>query len=237
MHIQVLSPHFDDASLSCGQHILNWLSAGHDVEVVTVFTEFDAVALSPDSQEFMQKCGVKTGKEFHHLRGAEDKESLRQLGVKKFEWLGMTDGGFREKNGSPVYETHDLLFAGKVLDGSEWQEKVRKTLRSVTSQADIVVVPLGVGRHADHLLVRDLLQQIVPQNQLLFYVDIPYAFQFSNWKLNQVVQCCTQPHSLVWPSSKKSKAVQAYTSQVPVLFLHGFWDYPEVVVGEGLRRL
>src|SRR5688572_3190266 len=101
--IQVFSPHFDDAVLSCGQHILNWQAAGHHVEIITVFTEFDASTLSPDSVNFVEKCGAPSLRAFQAIRAKEDQLAMQTLSVTDYHWLSMTDGGFREDEQAPVY--------------------------------------------------------------------------------------------------------------------------------------
>lgn len=229
--VQVFSPHFDDATLSCGEHILRWLDQGYRVEVVTVFSEFEAKHLSQDSQDFMDRCGVSSAKEFQAQRGQEDKESMKLLGASHFEWLGQTDGGFREENSAPTYASHTILFEGKILDSTSWKSSLKTLLQKHVQKDATVIVPLGVGQHADHLLIKQQLQQLVPVEKLGYYVDIPYALQLSKWSTQQLKELFFLPKSLVWSSERKLKAVRAYNSQVPLLFQDGLWQYPECVVG------
>lgn len=232
--IQVFSPHFDDASLSCGEHILRWKKAAIDVEIYTIFSQFESHFLSQDSVDFMQRSGSASAQTFQHERSKEDARSMKLLGIEKFHWLGFTDGGFRSENEHPVYSTHKVLFAGNVLDNESWQKKLGLQLQRVLRDDAVAVFPLGVGQHADHLLVSSLLQQLVPKQRQLHYVDVPYAFSFHHWTSAQFSQFTTQPRSLMWSSAQKLKAVEAYTSQVPTLFYDALWQYPECLIGQAL---
>jgi len=233
--VQVFSPHFDDASLSCGEHILSWLAAGFDVEVYTIFSQFESEYLSQDSQDFMRRSGSTAVQTFQHERSQEDSGSMKLLGVKNYYWLGLTDGGFRSDRHKPVYSSHKELFSGIIADPPAWQAKLHKELQSVVHKDAEVVFPLGVGHHADHLLVRNMLREIVPEAQQHCYVDVPYAFVASSWDLSQISRLLTLPKSLMWSSAQKLKAVEAYTSQVPTLFYDEIWPYPECVIGQAIQ--
>ena len=52
--IVVISPHLDDAVVSCCDHILDWKKKGNRVRILTIFTAFQT-----DS--------------FHHLQGSTSK--------------------------------------------------------------------------------------------------------------------------------------------------------------------
>lgn len=232
MHIQVFSPHFDDATLSCGEHILRWHQQGHTVEVVNVFTEFDATIYSADSLDFMRKGKVKSGKAFRDARGKEDTQSMHVLGVNNVQWLGLTDGGFREEHGVPTYPSHDHLFAGKILDSDDAKKKIAKEVHKALKPGCTVVVPLGVGQHADHTLVRNIVSDVVDPERLVFYVDIPYAFQLGSWNSFQLASFLQKRKSVLWSSAQKIEAVEVYHSQVPILFKVGLWQYPECCISQ-----
>ncbi|MBW7944021.1 PIG-L family deacetylase [Patescibacteria group bacterium] len=236
VNIQVFSPHFDDASLSCGEHILAWAKKGMKVEVITVFTRFGAEHLSKDSIEFMKKGHVESVTEFEKVRGQEDRESMGKLGVASYKWLNLVDAGFREQDSTPTYQTHQELFAGTIKDSASWQSQLELRLQQEVKTEAVVVCPLGVGQHADHLLVRRILEKYVPTERLLYYVDIPYALQLSNWRWPQFWQVVTSPTSLSWSSPDKIEAVTVYNSQVPLLFQNGIWQYPECVAGRAFKN-
>lgn len=228
--IQVISPHFDDAVLSCGQHILDWQAEGYEVEVITVFTEFEASVLSEDSASFVKECGVKSLAAFRKLREREDTEAMKRLGVEKYKWLGFVDGGFRENNLRPTYVTHDLLFSGNILDSMDWIALLEEKLEKVTDSADVVVLPMGIGKHADHLVVRQIGEEVCSKKRLSWYIDIPYAFQLHHWQTEFVKKVFLGDVHLKWTTAKKLHAVSAYDAQVPILFPSRLWGYPEAVV-------
>lgn len=228
--IQVISPHFDDAVLSCGQHILDWQEDGYEVEVITVFTEFEASVLSEDSASFVKECGVESLAAFRKLREREDTEAMKRLGVKKYRWLGCIDGGFRESEGVPTYRTHDELFSGKVLDSDDWIDQLSDSLQNAIDPQATVVIPLGFGAHADHLIVRQIGEEVCSKKRLSWYIDIPYAFQIHHWQTEFVHRVFIGKTSMKWTTAKKLHAVSAYDAQVPILFPSGLWGYPEAVV-------
>jgi LmbE family N-acetylglucosaminyl deacetylase len=217
--IQVFSPHFDDATLSCGEHILQWRKQQVNVEVYTVFSQFESKFLSQDSQDFMKRSGSIDAQSFQHARAKEDTKSMKMLGIEKFFWLGFPDGGFRSHHQHPVYPSHAVLFEGEVLDDPDWILRVKKSLQEVIDPNAHVVFPLGVGRHADHLIVRNLLQELVSPDHQILYVDIPYAFTLKNWNFSQLRDVVRKKKSLRWSSPQKVAAVEAYASQIPTLFL------------------
>lgn len=231
MKIQVISPHFDDATLSCGEHLLAWAAAGHQIEVVTVFTEFSAQVVSPDSQAFMAAGGMTDPADFARQRRQEDQRSLKLLGVRSWQWLGLVDAGFRQRQQHPSYASHAALFARQITDDPSWQQRARRVVHQVLDPQAMIGIPLGVGFHVDHLLVNQWVPQWVPAARLFFYLDQPYALQAANWSWSQWRQIWAPSRSLKWSSPAKLQAVAAYTSQVPVLFPFGLWSYPECVLG------
>jgi LmbE family N-acetylglucosaminyl deacetylase len=235
--IQIFSPHFDDAILSCGEHILEWLAAGNEVKVYTIFTKFAAKVYSRDSLEFMAKGKVKDGIAFRRQRSAEDKAAMRKIGITKYRWLDEVDGGFREENGQPVYRSHAALFSGHILDNSKWQEHLRTSLAAVIDPQAVVVLPGGVGYHADHLLVEHFLSELVPASRIVRYVDVPYVFQFGNWRSSVLGDFLRKPRSIKWSTKEKLKSVAEYSSQTPILFPAGVWEFPEILIGNGLQQL
>jgi LmbE family N-acetylglucosaminyl deacetylase len=234
--IQVFSPHFDDAVLSCGQHILEWQAAGYQVEVVNVFTEFEATTLSLDSQNSLKDSHIADVHTFKKARTQEDRRALKLLGVEEVTALGMTDGGYREMDGHPVYTSHQLLFSGNIYDSPEWVEQLSQKLRQVMRKDAQVVVPFGVGQHADHLLVRQLIEEVVPRQHLSWYMDIPYAFQVHNWTGKQLRQFFRSARSWRQTSERKVGALEAYGSQIPVLFPLGLWQYPECIISSEAHK-
>ena len=90
-----LSPHLDDAVLSCSLRILQEVMAGRHVKVATLF-----------SAAWPKLFGV----DFYCGRRAEDKAALSVLGVEDPIWLDFPDAIFR----SPRYWGFSRIVTGEI---------------------------------------------------------------------------------------------------------------------------
>jgi len=221
----------DDAILDVCDHAGLWKQQGHRVEVVNVFTRFGNGLVTK---------GIKThaGKELwsplflEKRRKSEDKQGMRLLGV-EFQHLEFTDGGFRVQRGEPIYPSSKQLFSGEV---SYKDNKITHELRKVFLRfrtAQRVVVPLGVGGHADHVLVRDAAEKTVPKNILGYYADYPYAQKIASWKIQQVLKAIGRRIHVLPMSTTKKKILTVYASQIPLLFPHALPQYKEILFLSG----
>ena len=154
--VLILSPHLDDALLSCPAYLQGLVKEGLEVRVVTVFTESGADAAA-----------------LYRARRAEDRTAVRLLGA-RVTHLGLRDAPFR----SPKYRD----FCGIVFGQAR---EYPATLRQVAGQLGEliarfrplqVIAPLAVGNHVDHRLVRDAALRSAGLEELRFYEDRPYAF-------------------------------------------------------------
>ena len=163
-----ISPHFDDAVVSCGGRIVDQITAGYSVLVVTVFTGVAAT----------KNRAPKRTRRFifdYRRRRKEDAAAMAALGV-DFLWLGYPEILFRNRCSMfrywPCYRhtpANGALCASLV---SGLKNVCRKT------RCKYLVLPLAVGQHMDHQLVfqagMDLLGSAPPPCQVLFYEDCPY---------------------------------------------------------------
>jgi LmbE family N-acetylglucosaminyl deacetylase len=187
MKIVVVSPHRDDAAFSLGLAIGFWLAQGHAVEVVNVFTrsEFapysDAESLHPNDRMSFVSAVLKREEE------AWVKLYVGQLGRGK---LKLTDLNLKD---APV-RLH-CLPAEALTRQPEPTEKVTQKLRRAleSSAAEALMLPLGVGHHVDHLLVREACLPTDPRGfPLAFYEDLPrVAAGDGHAELEAAVQAAT----------------------------------------------
>jgi LmbE family N-acetylglucosaminyl deacetylase len=150
--VLVLSPHLDDAVLSCPVYLQRLVRDGVEVRVVTVFTQ---------------------GEPLHRTRRAEDRRALAELGGAATH-LGFLDAPFR----SPQYSGFCGIVFGRAREYPSTVRLVAERIARLTArwQPVSVIAPLAVGNHVDHRVVRDAALAGVPPGQLLFYEDRPYAF-------------------------------------------------------------
>ncbi|MBP7741018.1 PIG-L family deacetylase [Candidatus Woesebacteria bacterium] len=227
--IAILSPHLDDAVLSLTDHILLWQKKGIDVTIITVFSSFSASKLTTDTSSYIQKSGFKTVKKFELARKKEDVTAMQLLKLhKKYIHLDFIDGGFREINLKPVYESYDELFSGKIRDDDSYLQKIDVTLQELLSGFSTIIAPIGIGNHADHIIVRNSAKIACRRKSLLFYADYPYALHKKNWSVKNCLYHLFTPKTTIDISSEKRRILAAYSSQIPILFQNTI-EYEEIV--------
>lgn len=174
-----LSPHLDDAALSCGGQIFQRTQAGERVLIVSV-TAGDPMetAVSIYAHSLHQRWELISDSVAG--RRVEDKAACRILGADYLHWH-ILDCIYRtdEKTGAPFYVSDDQLF-GPVhpTDQVQLLPRLAKQMQLLPSAKEIYV-PLCIGHHVDHHLVRITAEFTFSQNILYYYEDYPYA-QASN---------------------------------------------------------
>ncbi|HEX6364363.1 MAG TPA: PIG-L family deacetylase, partial [Albitalea sp.] len=146
----VVSPHLDDAVLSCGRR----LAAHPGGVVVTVFagTPRDGERLT----DWDARCGFAGAAQAMAARRDEDRAALARLRARPV-WLDFLDAQYGE---TPALEA------------------VREALAHVLGEArpDTVLYPLGLF-HSDHLLAHEASRLALaahPRVRALAYEDVPY---------------------------------------------------------------
>jgi LmbE family N-acetylglucosaminyl deacetylase len=150
-----LSPHLDDAVLSCAARIRQETAAGKGVVVATLFTEAD------DARE-----------ELYQRRRAEDVRAVKSLGAKALH-CGLKDAPFRRS----YYSSFRPIILGSHPGDDEDEKAVRHVLDDLLRSCapDRVFCPLGVGRHIDHRLAYQAAVAVRGFRRLIFYEDRPYV--------------------------------------------------------------
>lgn len=163
-----ISPHMDDAVLSCGGRIAMQVSQGEGVLVVTAFSEID------ETRDVSTMPGVPPG----GLREMQDEDAtaLGRLGVDYLR-LNYRDGAFRQRFPLLRYGLH--LRAAERFAGIFGA--IRTDIEQICSVATCrnLYIPLGIGQHIDHhlsfLVGRHLGRNPLNPLAISFYEDIPYA--------------------------------------------------------------
>jgi LmbE family N-acetylglucosaminyl deacetylase len=167
-----LSPHLDDAALSCGGSIAAQRAAGKRVLVVTLCTAAPApdMHFSDLALEFHRKWGLAPA-EVVAARLQEERRALEILGADSY-WAGMFDAIYRYPQ---AYNTRGSLFnmpapADPLLPAlHQFIGDLRERAPGATFYA-----PFGVGSHVDHLITHAAARDVLGDG-LLFYEDLPYA--------------------------------------------------------------
>jgi LmbE family N-acetylglucosaminyl deacetylase len=173
-----LSPHPDDAVLSCGGTIFQQAHAGGSVAVVTIFVG-SPLPGGPDSpliRELHARWGAESDPSA--VRRAEDTRALAALSPSiEVRHLDLLDCIYRlhPTTGKPLYTTEEALFGPVHPD-----DPALGALRDLSKPGAGVMlyVPLAVGGHVDHRIVRRVVEEWgLPHSQVRYYEDYPYMEQ------------------------------------------------------------
>jgi LmbE family N-acetylglucosaminyl deacetylase len=165
-----LSPHLDDAALSCGGQIAARSRRGERVLVATLAAGDAPGELTPLAKELHRQWKLDGS---CAARREEDRRACALLGAEA--WHGsIPDAVYRRhpRSGEPLYATLEAVFGPVHGDDpamAEWERALREL-----PPAGEVIVPLGVGGHADHRGVR-LAAAAVFGAAPWHYEDFPYA--------------------------------------------------------------
>lgn len=180
MHL-FLSPHLDDAVLSCGGTIYQLTQRGEAVTILTLMAGDPPTPLpeTPIVQALHRRWDA--GANPVAVRRQEDLASAKVIGAHALH-RGYPDSVYRIHDGFALYPTeasifgslhpHDIL--GRSLE-------VETTLFPyVFPEAKMIYAPLGVGHHVDHQIVRDWAlhlnrSTLSPSFMLRFYEEYPYT--------------------------------------------------------------
>ncbi|MFO1000107.1 MAG: PIG-L family deacetylase [Planctomycetaceae bacterium] len=210
-----LSPHLDDAVLSCGGLIAE-LSSKSTVEIWTPFC--GAPWCGPYSNVAKWLHGVsggKTGNRLANQRRKEDQTACKILGA-RFRHLKWYDAVYRKSGWKrflyPITCQSEINYADEILVSSMTQQ-----LQRVLAVDDVMFVPLSLGGHVDHRIVRAAAER-TGHSQVIYYPEIPYLQRYPE----QIATCTQDLRSLackldvadvkIW-----TKAVACYQSQLSML--------------------
>jgi LmbE family N-acetylglucosaminyl deacetylase len=210
-----ISPHLDDAALSAGGFIYEQTRAGNQVEIWTVVCGFPPPGeLTPFAQLLHQQWGTGTAEETVRLRREEDRKAAGILGAKTV-YFDVPDCIYRRGPGDePLYLD---IFVPPHKAEAHLPEQIAQTLAPGLDADDQVICQLGVGRHVDHILVRQAVERL---NRPLWYTaDIPYLFWHPEELVPLVDEMTASPQPIMEAGLQAwVEAVLAYESQISTLF-------------------
>lgn len=167
-----ISPHLDDAVLSCGGYISFLAGKKQKILVITIFSDFGKGPVSLSARRYMWHCGALTIKQFQTKRITEDWLAMETIGADHMH-LGFTDAYFRR-----FYPNHSQLFSGRVNPADKkLVGLIEQKLFSLIKRGDVLYGPMGIGGHVDHVIVNQIVKNL-PAGEKLFWLDQPYAADF-----------------------------------------------------------
>jgi LmbE family N-acetylglucosaminyl deacetylase len=219
-----LSPHLDDAVLSCGGLIHHQAQQGLRPLVITAFAGApEPRELSPFAEQ--QHRGWSLPVDAVARRRCEDATALSFLGAEYEHW-GYLDCIYRRhpEMGDFLYSHEAALFGEVHRVEQGFGDQLKQRLESMLPLAATVIhAPLAVGHHVDHQLVsRAGLCLRRHGFHVRFYEDFPYADDPSKLAL-ALQQWAAQPRPVLQPLdsatvAKKISAISLYRSQLQGLF-------------------
>jgi len=171
--VLALSPHYDDVPLSLGQSLLDGELRHAKVTVGVVFGRSNWVRyFHPTRSRWPVATAIRSAEEVrnatrfrYRLKCARFEESILRTGVTdSAEFL------------DPTVDVHDDPLVAPIAD----------LIAKWAANADVVLSPLGLGGHLDHLLVAAAARLVATTGrEVAFYEDRPYACWLDDDALNQ----------------------------------------------------
>ena len=218
----VISPHLDDAVLSCGA-LLAHLAPRHQITVATVFTAAAPPPWSLPARRALRGLGQDDAEDLFAQRREEDQDVLAEIGAEAVN-LGFRDALFRRGRRWPAYPTYRLDAArGRVAScdtglAAEVSARVGELVRA--RDAAVVFAPLGVGRHVDHLITRQAARELGRPSRIVYYSDFPYSLK-AEPDAGFVSRTGLVPHPWHVGRAENADRIAGYRTQFAGLFRDG----------------
>jgi LmbE family N-acetylglucosaminyl deacetylase len=241
--VVAVSPHLDDGILSCGA-LLAHLARRCDVTVVTVFTEAAPPPWSLPTRRRLRALGMDA-ETLYARRRAEDTAVLGEIGAVAVH-LGLRDAPYRRSGeataGSssrwrwPTHPTYPTVrfdaLRGRIARAdaglpSEIGARVSEVVQA--TGARMILVPLGIGRHVDHLVTRGAAEHLGEHlgSRIVYYSDFPYS-ETAVPDRGFVRRAALEPYPWLTGRPENAKRIAGYSTQFANLFPHGVPTSPEI---------
>jgi len=219
-----LSPHLDDAVLSCAGSIFCQAQIGRLPLIVTVF------AGTPDYSQVssfarLQHAYWGNPSDPMELRCREDLAAARRLGAAA-RHLPFLDAVYRsDAFGRPLYPSEEAIFGSPAEEDWALVARVASYLQELIGFArpTPLYVPLALGNHVDHQIVRAAAERLAGHGlaSLVYYEEMPYAARSEqsseHLEVTEALRPCLASLSEEAVQAKL-EAIACYGSQLDILF-------------------
>lgn len=226
----VLSPHLDDAALSCFG-LLRALEGVVPRLVITVCCGNPAPAPRWGKESDFRKR--RDADEFGSPteRRQEDIAAMKALDC-EYVHLGFSDGIYRRSpsSGELIYRTSREKFVQPRIDDASHIEELFLVMRRLCKNMGrvLLVSPMAVGYHVDHAIGAHVALRLEDDEvELLFYEDFPYVHSSEyisgiedspRGALERISREPQMRYVTTIDPEKKADVVRHYESQIPALF-------------------
>ncbi len=213
-----LSPHLDDAVLSCGGLIWKQSKAGHSVFVWTICAgDPPETGISSFAESLHSRW--ETGSHAGTIRRQEDIAALQVVGASHHHF-SIPDCIYRNspESNTNLYPSEELL--ANPFHPDEWVliKQISNWLQEILPKKFQLVCPYAYGGHVDHQITRAAAEFL--GKPLWYYLDFPYIanlgltknISYSNFEIVQ--HPISGPGLQIWIN-----AVAQYKSQIST-----FWS-------------
>ncbi len=227
-HHIYLSPHLDDAALSCGGMIYMQTQAGESVLIVTLFAGIPDYDNLSDFARFQHNWWGNPDDPIGQRR-QEDERACQILGA-DWQHLDGLDAIYRRDpaTGHTLYNSDDDIFGPlHPADVLRAHALTESWLQQLPMTDAWIYAPLAAGNHVDHQLTRHAAIRLAQRGfRVAFYEDFPYVFEAET-----LVRALAREAPGGWRArtvslteealERKKAAIACYASQNPVIFRHG----------------
>ena len=211
-----LSPHFDDAVLSCGGLIYEQTRQGNRAEIWTILAgDPPPGPLSEFARQNHALWGVASGEQTVAMRRVEDEAAASLVGAYLLHF-DIPDCIYRRSPKGEYLYTETVITSLHPADRN-LPKRIAAALRTKLRKDDRLVCPLALGGHVDHVLVRQAAEAL--HRPLFYYADVPYVLNNPQTLEPAITAFESQFHQVSETSLDAwLEGVAAYRSQVDSLF-------------------
>lgn len=223
--VVILSPHLDDAALSCGG-LLHALQGRPTLVVSTCCGTPRALAADGS-----RKPQIRRGHVRPQYRRREDIAAMHSVNA-DFVHLSFPDGVYRRSplTGKLIYRKERERWISPRIEDMAHIEELYLVLRRLCLDLGsiLLVSPMGIGHHVDHQITAQVAVRLASAGApLLFYEDFPYVADPRSGRgdhdgpeaaLARLHLRPARHFALPVDVDGKMTLLRHYASQVPVLF-------------------
>jgi len=210
-----ISPHLDDAVLSCGGLMHAQAQRGLAVENWTILAgDPPPGPLSDFAQTLHILWGTGDAMSTLALRRREDLAASAFVGARAVH-LGFVDCIYRRGPGGDLLYPESVFVPPSPLE-ADLPDRIVAVLEAGLRPDDVLVCPLALGSHLDHFLVRRAVEHL--GRPLRYYADFPYMVNYPD----ALAPAVAGMHDERFPFPEENllrwqEAVAAYASQISSL--------------------
>lgn len=224
--VVILSPHLDDAALSCGG-LLHCLQGRVSTLVVSICCGTLRILAADGSSKLPHRRGHASPR----LRRREDIAAMHSVNA-DFVHLSFADGIYRRSplTGKLIYRNERERWVSPRVEDMAHIEELYLVLRRLCLDLGSILLlsPMGIGHHVDHQITAQVAVRLAAAGAaLLFYEDFPYVADARIGRGDQDgprealarLQLAPAKHfALPVDVEGKMALLRHYATQVPALF-------------------